>query len=119
MRRDQAARADHRAVEHGRVVGDHRLGADVHAVDDAAVRDRRPRSDVDGNAGRGVQHAAVLHVGAFADDDGREVAAQYGVEPHRGARLDGTSPISVAVGAMKRRGRLVGDRPSNVNSGIV
>src|SRR3954447_5731330 len=88
MSRDQAARTDHRAVEHRRMVGDHRLGADVHAVDDTAVGDRRPWSDVDWNAWWGMQHAAVLHVGAFADDDGGEVAAEYGVEPHRGAGFD-------------------------------
>src|SRR3954454_12864870 len=88
MGRYQAARADHGAVEHRRMVGDHRLGSDVHAVDDTAMGYRRPRSDVDWNAWRGVQHAAVLHVGAFADDDGGEVAAEYGVEPHRGAGFD-------------------------------
>src|SRR6476469_7816652 len=88
MGRDQAARTDHRAVEHSRMVGDHRLRTDVHAVDDTAVGDRRPWSDVDWNAWWGVQHAAVLHVRSFADDNGGEVAAEYRVEPHRGARFD-------------------------------
>ena len=49
------------------MVGDHRLGADLPAVHNATVRDRRARPDIDRNARRGVQHAAVLHVGALAD----------------------------------------------------
>ena len=70
------------------VVGDHGLRADVHAVDHAAVRNRRARADVDGNARRGVQYAAVLHVGALTDDDRGEVGTQDRVEPHRRTRLD-------------------------------
>ena len=62
--------------------------ADVHPVHHTAVRDRRARADVDGNARRGVQHAAVLHVGALTDDDRGEIGADDRVEPHRRARLD-------------------------------
>ena len=70
------------------MIGDHRLRSDVHAVDHAAVRHRRARSDVGRNARRGVQDAAVLHVGALTDDDGGEVCPQHRVEPDGCARLD-------------------------------
>ena len=70
------------------MVGDHRLGADVHAVDHATVGHRGARSDIDGDARRGVQNAAILHVGALADDDGGEVGTKDRVEPHRRACFD-------------------------------
>ena len=119
MRRDQAARPDHRAVEHGAVVGDQRLGADVHAVDHAHVRDRRTRSDVDRDARRRVQHRSVLHIRAFAHDDRRVVGTQHRVEPHRRAGLDGHVADQHRGGRDERlRVRPSGDLPSNSNRGI-
>ena len=48
----------------------------------------RARPDVDRNARRGMQHAAVLHVGALADDNRGVVGPEDRVEPDRRARLD-------------------------------
>src|SRR5881397_4015187 len=79
---------DARAVEHRRAVADQTFLAERRRVDRAVVTDRRAGADR-GPAARGDVHdRAVLHVGAAADHDRVEVAAQHGVVPDGGALLD-------------------------------
>ena len=66
-----------------------RLLAEIGAVDQAEMRHRRPGADLDAVDRRDVDDGAVLHVGAAADHDRREVGADHGVVPHRGVFLDG------------------------------
>jgi hypothetical protein len=99
------------------MVGDHRLGADVHAVDHAAVGNSRTGTDVDRDARRGVQQTAVLRVGALAMIGAK--SARITALNHTDApAATWTSPTSVAVGATNAPGSTAGDRPSNAYSGI-
>src|SRR5437879_2742530 len=81
-RGDEARGANKSLLLHHRVVHDDRADADEHAAAYGAPVKDRPVADVRVlleprlPAGKGVQHAAVLHVRARAEDDAPEVAPQ-------------------------------------------
>ena len=101
------------------MVGDQRLGSDVGPVDEAHVRHRCSRADVDRDTRWRVQHRSVLHIGPLTHDDGRIVGAQYGVEPHRRPGLD--RDIADQGGGQRDEGSGIDLRRSALkeNSGIV
>ena len=101
------------------MVGDDRLVTDIHAVDHAAVGHRRARPDVDWDARRGVQHAAVLDVGALTDDDRGEVGTKDRVEPDRCTCLDVNVADQRGCRSDERALMTIGVRPSNEYSGII
>jgi len=77
------------------IVQDDAAHADEAAVADGAAmqRDRMPHGDpiTHGDAvfvAHAVEHAAILHVGVFADADGEHVTTDHGVHPHAGVFTD-------------------------------
>src|SRR5690606_16996616 len=103
--RDQAALADHRAVEHSGSHPDEHVVADRAAVQDRVVAHRHPAADGQGEAGIGVQHAAVLDVGARPDGDLLQVAAQDRAVPD--AHLRGQAHPADHRGVRRQPGALV------------
>ena len=100
-----------RALADAAVIQDPRPHADnAHILDHAAVdggimADGDPVAHNDGiEVAMAVEHGAVLHVGAGADANRVDVAAQDGVHPHRGALAqddvaeDLRGGIDVAIG---------------------
>ncbi|MNN39024.1 hypothetical protein D3C81_1530470 [compost metagenome] len=67
-----------RVVHHHRVHADHGVLADLAAVQHRAVADVTISGDAGDAGGEAVDHAGVLQVGAFLEDDASEVAAQAG-----------------------------------------
>src|SRR6478736_5071187 len=103
----QRIRLNHRAFRNDRAGGDDAAFADFGVVQDDAAhadqaavangaavqRDGVPHGDPvpHGNAvfvAHAVEHAAILHVGVFANADGKDVAADDGVHPDAGVFAD-------------------------------
>src|SRR5262249_49398979 len=88
IRPDDAAIAAFRAVEDGRAHPDQTLVADVACVNDRAVADRRVVAHSHAVVVGQVHHREVLEVGALADDDRIDVAAQHAAVPHAALRAE-------------------------------
>ena len=89
--RAYAVMVDNEEADDLRAIEDDRAHADEHfirngaGVEDRLVADGDQFADERGKIVRKVNHGAVLHIRARADDDAIDVAAQHGAVPH--ARL--------------------------------
>jgi len=82
---DDAPLADASVVEHASAHADDDVVCDDAAVDGGVVADSDPVTNYDGiEIALAVENSAVLHVGAGADANEVDVAAQDCVHPHRG-----------------------------------
>jgi len=83
---DNAAFTDAAIVKDSRAHADDTVVAHDTAVDGGIVADRDPIADGDGiEVALAMKHGAILDVGAGADANEVDVAAQDGVHPDRGA----------------------------------
>ena len=81
VRADDGTRADFRAVENDRAHADEHFVVDRAGVDDRAVADRDQFADDRRIIVGEMDDGAVLNIGARADDDAVNVAAQNGAIP--------------------------------------
>ena len=86
--RDQGARPDDGAIEHGSPVADQCLGVHHAAVHHADMPDRGPLTDLGDRIGSAVQHRAVLDIRAAAHQDRPEVGPEHRPVPDGRLRLD-------------------------------
>src|SRR3989442_478378 len=77
----QAIAADHGAIEDPRLDADQRTIANGATVQHDLMPNRYIAADGERISRVRVQHAALLHVRAVADDDRFVVAAEHGVRP--------------------------------------
>src|SRR5262249_41898439 len=98
------APAEARAVQHRRAVAHEAFLAEGGRVNEAEMAHRRPRAHVGAARRRHVNDRAVLHVGAAADDDGREVGPHYRVVPDGGVLLHGDVADEFGGGRDERGG---------------
>src|SRR5699024_12812420 len=78
---DNAIAADGGAVQHHGLDADQAVVADGAAMQHGLVTDRHALADIERKAFVGMQNAVILNIGARADNEVVDVAAQHRVEP--------------------------------------